>query len=848
MLIFIKHQKLRKILCGDIMLLKNTIRKIKRSFGRYASLIVIVFIGIAIFTSLQLCTPNIRSVQQDYYDDTNLMDFKINGTLGLTDDDVQQLKLLDGADEVVGSYSKEVLDGSEAIKVHAIEENINGFSLIDGKRPKTNEECLADANIYDVGDVIEITEPESEDDLKVKKFRVTGTIHSPLYTGTNYGSSQTGDGKLYSYIFVLKDVFQYEAYTEIYVTMDKTTDDIVYSKTYKNHVQEFEKEIKSIQGAQEQQRYDELTKDIVEQLEQLKLANESMPNPIYQQNIASLEQILSDIGESSWHIFDRYDVVTSYKVLEMQYDEVQIIASTIPFFFLIVVLLMTSNTMTRMITEERSEMGAMTSIGVSNGKIMSHYVLYVLSSTVLGTILGYFFGSAVLTPLFYSCFPVNMPSMPYHFNYILFLILFVLISSLMLVVTIYSCLKVFRLKPAELLRPPSPKSGKKIFLEKIHILWNRLSFSWKITIRNIFRYKKRVFMTLVGTAGCTFLIMIGFGIQDSIDGVGEKQYTDVLKYDNMIVLKNNITELPETLKTRLEENVKNPVLLNQTFYHVNTTTDNMDAYVVVPEEDNQNFYEYFALKSNETGKQQKLNEEEVYVTTQIARRCDIEAGDHITLEDSDGNTYRVKVGDIIENYVSNYIYMSRSLYEKTFDTTWQGNMIVSSNLKSQDKIAKDLLDSGSVLSVQFADDLLEDVNRGISGLNNVIVVLILIASLLAFSVLYNLTSINISERIREISTLKVLGYTDRETRRYIYRETLMMVVVGIAFGLLITPATHHYIVNLLQNDETLLLDKIEVSSYIYASLITFVFALIMQGVTHFKLKKIDMIEALKSVD
>lgn len=418
----------------------------------------------------------------------------------------------------------------------------------------------------------------------------------------------------------------------------------------------------------------------------------------------------------------------------------------------------------------------------------------------------------------------------------------------MLAVTIYSCLKVFRLKPAELLRPPSPKSGKKIFLEKIHILWNRLSFSWKITIRNIFRYKKRVFMTLVGTAGCTFLIMIGFGIQDSIDGVGEKQYTDVLKYDNMIVLKNNITELPETLKTRLEENVKNPVLLNQTFYHVNTTTDNMDAYVVVPEEDNQNFYEYFALKSNETGKQQKLNEEEVYVTTQIARRCDIEAGDHITLEDSDGNTYRVKVGDIIENYVSNYIYMSRSLYEKTFDTTWQGNMIVSSNLKSQDKIAKDLLDSGSVLSVQFADDLLEDVNRGISGLNNVIVVLILIASLLAFSVLYNLTSINISERIREISTLKVLGYTDRETRRYIYRETLMMVVVGIALGLLITPATHHYIVNLLQNDETLLLDKIEVSSYIYASLITFVFALIMQGVTHFKLKKIDMIEALKSVD
>lgn len=842
-------QNLRKKLCGDNMLLQNTIRKIKKSFGRYFSLIVIVFIGAALFGSLQLCAPSIKNVQKKYYDDTHLMDLKITGTLGLTDQDVKSLKQLKSVNQAVGSYSKEVLDDSKTVKIHAIEDEINGFQLVEGTMPRQNDECLADASHYQVGDIIKITEPENQNDLKNKTFKVTGTIHSPLYTGTNYGSSQIGDGKLYSYLFVLKDVFQYDAYTEIYLTMNQSTEYQIYSTEYNKHVETLKKEIQQIQKKAEQRRYDELTSDLVTKLDQLKTLNNMMPNATYQENIQKLEDAIAMVGESKWYLLDRYDSVISYKILEMQYDEVQILANIIPFFFLVVVLLMTSNTMMRMITEERSEMGAMTSIGVSNLGIMRHYVIYVLTSTMLGTLLGYFFGSYVLTPLFYSCFPVEMPDLQYQFHFSLFFVLLIFISLLMLAVTIYSCNQVFRLRPAELLRPASPKSGKGIMLERISWLWNRFSFSWKITIRNIARYKKRVFMTIVGTAGCTFLILIGFGIQDSIDGVGTKQYHEILKYDNMIVLKNSITTISNELNEDLEKSIKSPLLLNQTIFQVNTTTDDMDAYVIAPEEADQTFYQYFVLKSNHDHKTKKLSNNEVYVTTQIARRCDIEKGDKITLEDGDGNTYQVIVGDIIENYVSNYIYMTRELYEKTFETKWNGNVIVSKNkINNETKIANSLLDSGNVLSVQFSNDLLHDVNSGISGLNNVIFVLIIIASLLAISVLYNLTSINISERIREISTLKVLGYTDGEAERYIYRETIIMVIVGIIIGLIITPMIHHEIVNLLQNDETLLLEQIEYSSYIYASLLTFIFAIIMQVVTYFKLKKIDMIEALKSVE
>lgn len=808
------------------MMLKNTLKKIKKSIGRYLSLLVIILIGVAFYAGIKASIPNIREVQKDYYYDTNLMDIKIVSTYGLTESDLEYLKKIDGIDKVTGSYSKYVFDDEEVIQVHSIEENINTFHFVEGRLPENNHECLADSKNYKVGDTITLTELNGEN-LKIKEFKVVGTIMSPLYTSNDYGSATIGNGKLKSYVFIPKEVFNYDAYTEIYLTIDKDKKDIPYSNSYEEKLDKVIAILEKIKADREELRLKELM-------------NIYLPN---------INTELVNIPEVTWHIQDREQVINSYKVLSNQYEEVEIIADVIPIFFILVVALMTSNTMARMITEERGEMGTFSSLGISNIKIIGNYLIYVLSSTILGVILGFVIGTVFLPQLVYDCFPVSMPQMKYSFDTTMFILVLITSSIVMALVTIFACLKELRQMPAYLLRPVAPKQGKVILLEKIHCLWNKLSFSWKITLRNISRYKKRVIMTLVGTAGCTFLILIGFAIRDSVNGIGGKQYTELFKYDNLIILQKEINKDDKSLNDKLEKLVEDEVLLKQSSYKVvNKEKRFLDTYLVIPEEENAYFDEYFVLRDYNTYKSLELNDEGVIITPRIKDVFDIEIGEEITLEDLEQNQVQVKVIGIAENYVSNYIYMTENLYRKTFNKEVTYNTIVSKNVLEENKLAKELLKIDEIINVNFSTDLLEKANNGISGLNNIVILLVIISSLLAFTVLYNLTSINISERTREIATLKVLGFKDSETNEYIYRETIITVILGIIIGLLITPTLHHYIINLLEADNMIFLREIKKESYIYASLLTFSFAIIMQIVTYFKLKKVNMIESLKSVE
>lgn len=814
-------------LSGDKMLLKNTLKKIKKSIGRYLSLLVIILIGVAFYAGVKEAVPNIRDIQSDYYNETNLMDIKLVSTYGLTDEDVLRLKEINLVDDVLGSYSKYVLDGEDVIQVHSIEEEINTFHFVDGRMPKANNECLADSSYYKVGDKIKVVEANNESNLLVDEFTVVGTIMSPLYTSNDHGSAPIGDGKLKSYIFVQKEVFNYDFYTEIYMAFDKSIDDTPYSESYKAKVLELTNEIELIKGEREEARKQEIIS--------------SLSN-------ANTSSNLIDDFNVEWHILNREEVVSSYKVMENQYEEIEIIADIIPIFFILVVALMTSNTMARMIVEERGEMGTLSSLGFSNFKIIFNYLIYVLSSTVLGVVLGYFIGTLTIPNLVYDCFPITMPEMIYKADIFMFIIILVVSCLVMSLVTIYACQKELREKPAYLLRPVSPKSGKVIFLERINFIWDRLSFSWKITMRNISRYKKRVIMTLVGTAGCTFLILIGFAIKDSVNGIGDKQYNELFKYDNLVILNKEFKE-NEDLTENLSNLLTNGVMLNQSSYKVvNEDERYLDFYLIVPKEENNFFKKYFILRDSETKENLELNDNGAIITSRIADLYKVEVGDEITLEDLDKNTFKVTVSGITENYVSNYVYMTKDYYKDTFEKEITYNAVVSSNSLDKKELANSLLNLNEVISVNFATDLLEQANNGISGLNNIVILLVVISSLLAFAVLYNLTSINISERTREIATLKVLGFKDSETNEYIYRETLITVIVGIILGLLITPVLHGYIIDLLEADNMMFLREIKIESYMYAALLTFTFAIIMQIITYFKLKKVDMIESLKSVE
>lgn len=807
-------------LCGDHMLFRNTRRKIKKSFGRYLSLMTIILIGVAFYAGIKICTPNIKEVQNKYYVDTQLMDIKLQSTLAFTEEDVLALQKVKGVKEAVGTYSKSVMAGEDVLLVHALE-NINKVDLISGRLPSKIDECVADSTFYKVGDSIEI---DTKDGLKTRHFTVTGVIRNPLYTGNDYGNTNIGNGKIKSYIFIPKENFTDSYYTEIYINIEKDTKDVPYSFSYQKKV-----------------------KKVIEEIKEIKRDREEIRQKEVRASLGEAANVMSWV-EAKWHISDRNDVVTSYQILESQYDEVEIIANVIPLFFILVVILMTSNTMARMIVEERGEMGTFSSLGISPIKITQNYMMYVLSSTILGTLLGYFIGTTFIPKLIYNCFPVSMPAMEYHFD-LAFLLLILLITILVMsFVTLYACYKELKQKPANLLRPLSPKSGKKVFLEKITWIWKHLSFSWKVTIRNIARYKKRVFMTLVGTAGCTFLILIGFAIKDSMNGIGDKQYTELFKYDNMILLQNSVKQKEDLPKDVFKGKIEKTLLLYQSSYKVISNKDSLETYLIVPENIGSEFKKYFILQDEQSKKPLQIEEDGVIVSPKIAKRFKASVGDFITIEDTNMNSFKAKITGITENYVSNYIYMSPTFYEKLFKEKVTYNTIVSKNKIGKDLLAHDLLKSDIILQVNFREDLLEEANRAIGGLNNIVLLLVVISSLLCFTVLYNLTSINISERKREIATLKVLGFKEIEANHYIYRETIVTVIFGILIGLLITPFLHDYIIDLMESDNMIFTKNIYPLSYLGAALLTFLFALLMQLVTYLKLKKIDMIESLKSVE
>ena len=806
------------------MLFKNTIRKLKHSFGRYFSLLIIVLIGIGFYAGIQSSVPSIKTLQNDYYNETNLMDLTVRSTLGLTENDLNVLKKLSSVKRAEGSFTTTVLTGEDAIKVHAITKNVNKYKLEKGRIPKNENECLADSSFYKVGDTIEITSEDTP--LTQTKFKVVGTIISPLYTGTNYGYTNIGSGKLHSYIYIPKNVFTEDVYTEIYILGNKEDDEVPYSRAYDDFLEDLTDEVEDIQKEREEIRLNEIKANLM---------NAAIASP---NKLAQIPNI-----ESKWYITNRNSEVTGYSTLENQYFQVTTIATIIPLIFVSIVFLMTSNTMSRMINEERTEMGTFSSLGISNARIILNYLCYVLSGTIIGAIIGYLIGTFFIPPLVYNIFQFHIPRLEYYFDIKLFIACLVVAITLMIVVTLWNSYKELKQKPATLLRPASPKSGKTIFLEKIKLFWSKLSFSSKITTRNIFRYKKRVFMTLIGSAGCTCLIFLGFALKDSVNGVGNKQYGEIFKYDNMLVLNNSIKTIENT---NIKDMIKNPLLFNQYSNDLKYKKDEtLSAYILIPNNLN-TFKNYFNLLDYKTGNTLKLNNDGVIITPKIADKLELEVGDNLTIQSINGKEKKVKIKGIAENYISNYIYISKDLYENLFNEEITYNMIASDNNKKTK--AKDILNSGSVMTINFSDDLMESANKEIKGLNNIVVLIVIVSSMLALTVLYNLTSINISERQREIATLKVLGFTGRESNEYIYRETLVIVIIGIIVGLIIAVPLHRVITGFIEGDDMMFLKNVNALSFVFASMLTLIFALIMQVVTYFKLKKVDMIESLKSVE
>ena len=1013
-----------------MLLFKNSFIKIRKSLGRFFSLIFIVALGSAFFAGVRETSSDMIRTVDNYYDEYSLMDYRIVSTMGLTDEDIASLRELENVDKVVPGYSFETVVNGDATKIYGYLHDINRVSIIEGRELQNENEILVERGTYALGDTITL-ESDALDFVKNITFTVVGIVDTPMYIYENKGISTVSDGKLDTFMYILPSNFTLEYYTEVYLTAKDSVSKTAYQDDYKETISYLNDELVELKPIRETARYEEILAeamkeiyDAEEELNKQKLENEqkfadakaeldnsqalieqgwadynsgvstlestriSMEktfsdteaqldagekqlndslnaygttldqvaglieklntqiealnqllatldpssdeykmysaqlqtlqtsldglkeiqnaqitlengrkeleagkatwNQQYNSSLASLndarqellngeaelsagrasyesgyatylaeitqaEQEIADAREEVanlekpvWYLFDREDN-PGYTTFIDSATKVDSIAAVFPIFFILVAFLMGMNTMTRMIEEERGEIGLFISLGYSKAKIICSYLFYVFLATTIGLALGLTVGYLIVPIIIYRVY-VSMfvlPDLEVSFNLIMSLIIAVVCFGAMSLVTYITANRNFKYMPANLLRPEAPKMGKKVFLERIRFLWKRLSFTWKVTVRNLFRYKKRIVMTLIGISGCTALLLTGFGIQDSIGSLMDKQFGDIEVYDAIFFLDEETSEVSDEV-TSLLSDVEHYGFLNMETFTFNANNKNIDIYLMAFQ-DVTSVPNFLHLRSTD-GTSLTLDDNGVILSSKTADMLNVSIGDTFGIRNSENELFVLKVSGISENYVNHYVYMSDVYYEQIFGKKSYNAVMTTMDDSKISEVGNSLLDSGHFSSVQYITDSMDMFQDIIRSMNDIVLLILGFSTFLAITVLYNLTTINISERTREIATLKVLGFHDKEVSAYVYRETLVLTIFGILIGLGLGVLLNQFVMTVAETDEILFVKDIYGLSYLYTFLIMTLFTIIVQFITYFILRKINMIDSLKSVE
>ena len=575
-----------------------------------------------------------------------------------------------------------------------------------------------------------------------------------------------------------------------------------------------------------------------------------------QQKLNDAKKELEDLEMPEWMVTDREDL-PEYTDYGDNADRLRNIGQVFPVIFFLVAALISLTTMTRMVEEQRTQIGTLKALGYKKSAIAAKYICYAFFATLLGSVLGMLIGEKIIPYIIITAYGImyhnvaNTISIDYQPG-------FALIASAASVVctvgaTLFASGKELQETPASLMRPPAPKEGKRVLLERLTFIWKHLSFSWKSTIRNLFRYKKRLIMTVFGIAGSMGLMLVGFGIQDSISDIAAIQYRELQHYDGMVIEDSDATEeehaeLFEYMKEN--EQIAHCNRVQMTKISAPKGSSSVSIYLFVPESLSE-FAKDVTLKNRITGETYELTDEGAAISEKTASLLGLKVGDMIPLKKGD-KEYKVRVAVITENYMSHYLYMTPRVYEQTFGEKPEYENIV---FTMQEDCKDDLEMAGSrilanpgALSISYTSSLASQVDRMLSTLDAVILVLIVSAGMLAFVVLYNLNNINITERQRELATLKVLGFYDGEVSQYVLRENVILTVLGIMFGAVFGILIHRYVITTVEVDAVMFGRNIKPLSFLYSGILTSIFSIVVNGVMHFKLKTIDMVESLKSVE
>lgn len=576
-----------------------------------------------------------------------------------------------------------------------------------------------------------------------------------------------------------------------------------------------------------------------------------------EEQIADAEEQIDEIPEAEWYIYDR-STLPEYSGYGENADRMKAIGKVFPVLFFLVAALISLTGMTRMVEEQRVQIGTMKALGYGKRTIAMKYIGYALLATITGSIIGVLIGEKILPYIIIYAYGImyhHIPDIlvPYVPSYGIMASVTAIACTLL--ATIFSCYKELGAQPAELMRPPAPKIGKRVLLEHIPFLWKRLNFSWKSTVRNLMRYKKRFFMTIFGIGGCMALMIVGYGIKDSVYEIADIQYSKIQLYNGQIVLQEDLEDQDrENLNAFLDQDkdidsymdaymksimLKNGKKERQTYITVFGDTKNIDKYV--------DFHD------RKSGEKYQLTDDGVIISEKTAKLLDVKVGDTITIQDEKNGDIEIKIAHICENYMGHYMYMTPNYYKKVFGNEPEFNCILfeADDSYSQSQIedaGRKIIDRDEVLSISYVHDIQEQLDDMLSSLNLVIIVLIISAGMLAFVVLYNLNTINITERQRELATLKVLGFYDGEVAQYVFRENILLTFIGAAVGVVLGKILHLFIIQTVEVDAAMFGRSIYLPSFLYSLAFTVGFSLLINWIMYFKLKKISMVESLKSVE
>lgn len=821
-------------------LLLHSLRKIKDNSKRFISLLFMAFLGVGFFVGIKATSPDMTKSLDKYFDKHNVYDIEVVSNLGLTDTDIDSIEKIDGVKDVVGSYMKDdylTVDTKEyVVRILSIGNELNKLYVKRGKLPESEKEIVVDSkllrdNNLELGDFIDVGGTNNNS----SSFKIVGEVISPLYFSMDRGMTNVGNGQVKYYVYVNDAVISGDYYTQMYLKVDGTDDLITGDNLYKEKVDKVKKKILKMKSELESRRFDEVYGDAIKAAEKMGMLNkkDEFPKTKITVNLRDDNQAYKDVVDAS--------------------ENIEKLGNVFPLVFYVIAILISLITMMRMVEEDRLENGTMKALGYRTFEVLIKYLLFSSIATVIGGVIGVFVGCKLIPQIIWNIYQL-MFTVPYfvcevNLKYTLIglgIALVCICGS-----AIITCIKNLDNVPATLMRPKTPKNGRRVLLEGILFIWNRFNFSQKITVRNIFRYKSRVLATIVGITSCTALILAGFGLRDAIRDIVSYQYERVFHYDRMLVSRSSLMgeKITDTLEEKKEIDSFIPCLMSDTKIKYNGVTDNV---TLVVSDDYEALDEVISLFDIDNYRNKIYpRDDEVAISEKTRSVFGVDVGDYLTIY-NDNESHKVKVSSVVENYVGQYIYLTNNTYEKLFGEYFENTFLLKLNRdinkKDINELDESLLDMQEVAALVNVNETIDLVRRTMNSLNSVVVVLIVAAALLAFVVLYNLSNINISEREREIATLKVLGFYNDEVDDYITKENVILTIIGIAFGLILGKYLSNFIIATCEPDTVMFVRSISLFSYLISALITIVFTVIVNVITHFSLLKINMIESLKNVE